>query len=151
LAGRTAVELAKFAGAETVLLSEGLTESRVGIVTGGECNLRNIYGAHAQLSPGSFHAHAADVAGNVLAQTGCEQAVKVRHREASNRRQYFAVERFVDVLADVQLDIVDPCGTALKPLYVRPRMVIIVYQNGCSLFQMYHFSVAPLALIIVPF
>ncbi len=73
----------------------------MGIVTGSKRNLGNVHRAHPQFSPGAFHAHTPDIASNVVACMGCEDAMKVGHREAGDCCQHFPIERFVDVLADV--------------------------------------------------
>ena len=64
--------------------------------------------------PGAFQAHTAHISGNVLADLGCEDAVKMGHREPRHCRQHFPVERFVDVLEDILGDLVDALVIILK-------------------------------------
>lgn len=95
------------------MLFERLTESRVGCVTGRKRNLCNVNGTHTQFPSRAFHAHTTHITGDVLTHMGCEDAMKVGHRETGNVRQHFPVERFADVLADVLLDVADAFGIAL--------------------------------------
>src|SRR6266542_4309244 len=114
----TTTKLAKLAGAQAKVLFERLTEGCMGIVARSQSHLRNIHGAHAQFAPRAFHAHTQDIAGNALAFTGFENAMKVWHRETSHCRQHVPAERFVDMLADILLDIVHAFGIALKAVCV---------------------------------
>ncbi len=88
--------------------------------------------------PARSQAHPADITRNVLAGAGRENAMEMGHGKTGDCRQHFPVERFVDVLADVQLDIVNAFGITWKALYFAHHPNIIVDQNACSLFQMYH-------------
>ena len=115
------------------MLFERLTKGRMGIVASSKPNLRNVHCAHPQFSTRAFHAHTTDIAGDVLAYIGCEDAMKVGHRETGDGRQHFPMERFVNVLADVLLDLVDAFGMALKALGASHHTPIIAYQNTCSL------------------
>ena len=116
LSGRPAIELTKLTGTETKLLFERLTKGRMGLVTGSKRNLRNVDGTHAQFSSRAFQAHTTDIVGNVLAYLGCEDAMKVGHRETSDCRQHFPIERFVDVLVDILLDRSDAFAIILRTL-----------------------------------
>lgn len=89
------------------MLFERFAKGRVGIISCSQRDLSNVHRAHAQLPPGALHAHTADVAGNILAHAGNENAVEVGHRESSNRRKYVPVERFIDVHVDIPLDAVN--------------------------------------------
>lgn len=105
----------------------------MGIVASGQRHLCNVDCAHPQFSPRAFQTHPTDIAGNILADTGCEYAMKVGHRETSDCRQHIPIEGFVNVFANVPLDIVDTFEMALKSLWVSQHEWIIAYQNTCSL------------------
>lgn len=116
------------------MLFEGLTECRMGIVTGRVGNLSYVYRPHPQLSARAFHAHPPDVASNVLTSAGSKDTMKVRHRESGNGRQHFPIKRLVTVVAYVLLDSVDAFVIAFQSLCVSRHTSIVTYQNTRSLF-----------------
>src|SRR5215207_7149209 len=116
LSGRPAIELTELTGAEAKLLFERLTKGCMGLVTGSKSNLGNVDGTHAQFSSRAFQAHTTDIVGNVLTDLGCEDAMKVGHRETSDCRQHFPIEWFVDVLVDVLLDRSNAFAIILRTL-----------------------------------
>ncbi len=122
MSGRIASELAKFTGTETKLLFERLTKGRMGMVTSGKRNLRNVHCTHPKFSSRAFHAHTTDIVGYVLAYLGCEDAMKVGHGETSDCRQQFPIEWFVDVLADVLLDSINAFAIVLRTLRHDPSV-----------------------------
>jgi hypothetical protein len=117
---------------------EGFAKGRMAIVPRRQCNLRNVHGPHPKFSPGAFQAHATDVGGNILADAGCEDAMKVGHRKTGHGRQRFTLEWFVKVLADVPFDSVDALRIALEASFISRHTRIIASRNIRSLLQMYH-------------
>jgi hypothetical protein len=99
--------LTELTGAETELQFERLAESRVRFITSRPRHLGNIHRAHAEFAPRPFHPQTAHITDRALAHLRREDAVEVRHREASYLRQHLPVQRLVDVLTDVQLHILD--------------------------------------------
>src|SRR5215212_9000039 len=110
----------------------------MGFVSGSKCDLCDVYCAHAQFAPGTFQAYPTDISGNVLTYTASEDAMKVRHREVGNCRQYFSIERFINVLTNEVLDSIDALSIVLKAVSIIQHMPIIVCQNFRSLLQAYH-------------
>jgi hypothetical protein len=101
-----ATELTKLTGAKAKVLFECPAKSSMSIIAGSQRDLCNVHCAHPQFSPCAFQAHTPDIAGDVLACMGSEDAMKVGHRETSDCRQHLPIERFVSVLGDVLLDAV---------------------------------------------
>lgn len=128
-----AIQLAKFAGTATKLLFERLTKSRVRIISGGQSNFRYIHSPHAQLAPGSFQADSPHITGDILTSMSRKNAMKVGHRETGYFGQNFSVKGFVNVVADVLINVVEALAVGISH-----HAGIISYQNGCSLLQMYH-------------
>jgi len=120
------------------LLFERFAKSSMSIVTGGQCNLSNIHCAHPKFVSGAFHAQTTDIAGRALTDTGSEDAMEMGHRETGDSRQHFPIERFADVLTDISHHSLDTLRIVLKNLGVAQHTWTIVYQNTCSLLQMYH-------------
>ncbi len=110
----------------------------MGLVASSQRNLGDVHGAHPQFSPRALHPHPVDIAGNVFAYTGCENAMQVGHRETSDCGQHLPVERLVDVLADILLDMLDAFVMTWNVLWFSHHSGIIAQQNARSLFQMYH-------------
>ena len=55
---------------------------------------------------GPLHAHTTNATGYVLACKCCKDVMKMRYRETCDSRQHYAIERFVNVVADVTLYII---------------------------------------------
>jgi len=126
------------------MLPESLAEGRVAVISGGKRHLGDVHRTHPQLTPGAFQPDPADVANGALAHVRREDPVEVRHRESGNLCQRFTIERLADVLTDIAHHVFDALRMVLKDLCLAQHTWNIVYQNTCSLFQMYHLAqVAP--------
>ena len=136
-----AAKLTKLTGTETKVLFERLAKGRMRIIAGSQCNLGNVHGTHPQFSPRAFQPHTTHVAGGALADTSREDAMEMGYRETGDSRQHFPIEWFADVLMDISHHILDTVRIILKNLGVAQHTWTIVYQNTCSLLQMYHFAI----------
>jgi hypothetical protein len=76
----------KVTGTVAELLFEGFTEGGVAVVSGGQGNFGDVYGAHAQLPARPFQSDATDVGGDVFALLGGEDAVEMGNGETGNGR-----------------------------------------------------------------
>lgn len=136
-----AAELTKLPRAETKLLFESLAKGSMGVITGSQCDLGDIYCPHSQFASRAFQAQAAHIAGSALTNVRGEDAMEMRHREPRDFRQHFPIKRLVEVRADIAHYLLDALRGLLKSLGVGQHIQTIVYQNTCSLLQMYHFIV----------
>ncbi|HJS17819.1 MAG TPA: hypothetical protein VJ785_03670 [Anaerolineales bacterium] len=144
MGGCGAAQPTELAGTQPELLPERFAECRMGVETRGERDPCDVHRAHAQLAAGPLQAHAANVAGRALANASSEDAMEVGDGESRHRRQRFPIERLMEVLTDVAHHICDAVRIFVKSLGIRQHGCTIVYQNGCSLFQMYHFQICGL-------
>ena len=120
------------------MLLERLAKGCVAVIARGQRHFCDVYRAHPQLAPGALQTDAADLTDGALTDMRREDTMEVRYRESRHLRQRFTIERLTDVLADVAHHILNAVSIVLKDLCIVQHICTIVYQNTCSLFQMYH-------------
>ncbi len=106
------------------MLFERLAEGIVAFIARRQRHLADIDRAHAQLAPGSFHAHPPDIDAGTLPHLLRKDAVEVRHGKASDGCQRSAVKRLGTMIFNIPFHGINTLRFALAqwwPKWCFPR------------------------------